>query len=83
MNSDIPARPTGALRPTSASESPALDSPLPFVPNAETIEAMEEARRGELLCVTSIEELFAVLNADDEDEDPAEPPPSLSARASG
>lgn len=81
MNSDIPSRPTGAPRPTPASESPALAPPRPFVPNTETIEAMEEARRGELLCVTSIEELFAVLNADD--EDPAEPPRPRPAPASG
>jgi DNA-damage-inducible protein J len=37
----------------------------PLVPNAETIEAMEAARRGELTRVGSIDELFASLNADD------------------
>lgn len=78
MNPDFPSCPTGAPGPTPTSESPASDWPPPFVPNTETIEAMEEARRGELLCVTSIEELFAVLNADNEDEDPDESPRSRS-----
>jgi hypothetical protein len=39
----------------------------PFVPNAETIEAMLEARRGELVSVGGIEELMADLKADDTD----------------
>ena len=36
-----------------------------FRPNAETIEAIEEARRGEMPSFTSLEELFAHLNAVD------------------
>ena len=37
----------------------------PFIPNEETIEAMRAARRGELVHVGSIDNLFAELNADD------------------
>ncbi len=37
----------------------------PLVPNEETIEAMRAARRGELIEVGSIDNLFAELNADD------------------
>ncbi len=37
----------------------------PFVPNAETIEAMEAARRGELITVGSVDELLSSLNAND------------------
>jgi DNA-damage-inducible protein J len=37
----------------------------PLVPNAETIEAMKAARRGELVTVNSPEELLASLNEDD------------------
>jgi len=37
----------------------------PFIPNAETIEAMESARRSELITVGSIDELLSSLNADD------------------
>jgi len=37
----------------------------PLVPNAETIEAMKEARRGGLPSVNSIEALKAALDADD------------------
>lgn len=37
----------------------------PLVPNAETIEAMKAAERGELVTVGSPEELFASLNEDD------------------
>jgi DNA-damage-inducible protein J len=46
----------------------ARDKALPFeplVPNAETIEAMKAARRGELVTVGSTDELLASLNADD------------------
>jgi DNA-damage-inducible protein J len=46
----------------------AKDKALPFeplVPNAETIEAMKAARRGELVTVNSPDELLASLNADD------------------
>lgn len=46
----------------------ARDKALPFeplVPNAETIEAMKEARRGGLPGVNSIEELMDALNAED------------------
>jgi DNA-damage-inducible protein J len=38
----------------------------PLVPNAETIEAMKAARRGELVTVGSPEELLASLNEDDQ-----------------
>jgi DNA-damage-inducible protein J len=37
----------------------------PFEPNAETIEAMEAARRGEVVKVGDIDGLFASLHADD------------------
>jgi DNA-damage-inducible protein J len=37
----------------------------PLVPNAETIEAMKAARRGELVTVSSPEELLASLNEED------------------
>lgn len=37
----------------------------PLIPNAETIAAMEAARRGEVVAVGSVEELLADLNADD------------------
>ena len=37
----------------------------PLIPNAETIEAMKAARRGELTTVKTIDELFERLNADD------------------
>jgi DNA-damage-inducible protein J len=46
----------------------AAEKALPFeplVPNAETIEAMKAARRGELVAVGSIDDLIANLNADD------------------
>jgi len=46
----------------------AKDKALPFeplAPNAETIEAMRAARRGELVTVGSTDELLASLNADD------------------
>ena len=35
-----------------------------LVPNAETIEAMKAARRGDLVTVGSVEQLFADLHAD-------------------
>ena len=37
----------------------------PLIPNAETIEAMKAARRGELKTVASVGALFDDLNADD------------------
>lgn len=37
----------------------------PLIPNEETIEAMKAARRGELIEVGSIDNLFAELNAED------------------
>ncbi len=46
----------------------AAEKALPFeplVPNAETIEAMREARRGGLPRFTTVEALFADLNAGD------------------
>jgi DNA-damage-inducible protein J len=46
----------------------AVDKALPFepfVPNAETIEAMEAVERGELITVGSVDELLSSLNADD------------------
>jgi DNA-damage-inducible protein J len=44
------------------------DKALPFdplVPNAETIEAMKAARRGDLVTVGSVDDLIADLHADD------------------
>jgi DNA-damage-inducible protein J len=46
----------------------AAEKALPFeplVPNAETIEAMKEARKGGLKRFDSVEDLFADLNAED------------------
>ena len=46
----------------------AKDKALPFeplIPNAETIEAMKAARRGELTHVGAVSNLLTVLNADD------------------
>ncbi len=37
----------------------------PLVPNAETIEAMRAARRGDLVTVGSVDDLLTDLNADD------------------
>jgi len=37
----------------------------PLIPNAETIEAIKAARRGELVTVRPDEDLIASLNADD------------------
>jgi len=37
----------------------------PLIPNAETVEAMKEARRGKLASFESVDELMADLNADD------------------
>lgn len=37
----------------------------PLVPNAETIEAMKAARRGDVVTVGKVEDLLADLNADD------------------
>ena len=37
----------------------------PLIPNATTIEAMKEARRGGLKSFASVEDLMADLNADD------------------
>ena len=37
----------------------------PLVPNAETIEAMKEARRGNLPSFDTVDDLMADLNADD------------------
>ncbi len=43
----------------------ARDKVLPFTPNATTIAAMEEARRGQLKSAASVDELIADLHADD------------------
>jgi DNA-damage-inducible protein J len=46
----------------------ARDKVLPFeplIPNAETIEAMEAGRRGELIHVGDVSNLLTVLNEDD------------------
>ena len=37
----------------------------PLIPNAETIEAIKAARRGELTTASSLDGLFQGLNADD------------------
>jgi hypothetical protein len=45
----------------------AYDKTMPFsplIPNAETIAAMEEARKGNLPRVHSVKELFEALNKD-------------------
>jgi DNA-damage-inducible protein J len=46
----------------------AAEKALPFeplVPNAETIEAMKAARRGELVAARKVDDLLSSLNADD------------------
>jgi DNA-damage-inducible protein J len=46
----------------------AREKAIPFevrVPNAETIEAMEAARRGDVASFNNVEELMADLNAED------------------
>ena len=46
----------------------AAEKALPFeplIPNAETIEAIMEARRGELVKIGSLDNMFRDLNADD------------------
>ena len=47
----------------------ATEKALPFslIPNAETIEALEEARRDNINSYDTIEELMAALMSDDED----------------
>ncbi len=37
----------------------------PFAPNPETVQAMQAARRGELVTVGGVEDLLADLHADD------------------
>ena len=37
----------------------------PLIPNAETIAAMKEVRRGKLAAFSSVDDLMADLNADD------------------
>ena len=44
----------------------------PLVPNAETIEAMKAARRGDLVTVGSVDQLFTDLPADDKADHPLE-----------
>jgi DNA-damage-inducible protein J len=44
-----------------------LDLEKPLVPNAETIAAIEEARRGELKSFNTIEELIEDLHSDADD----------------
>lgn len=46
-------------------DSAAAGGGLPFLPNAETRAAMEEARRGDLESFHSVEVLMADMNADD------------------
>jgi hypothetical protein len=65
----------------------ASDKALPFeplVPNAETIEAMKAARRGETTTVASPEALLASLDADDKKRArprrPLAPSPSRSMK---
>jgi DNA-damage-inducible protein J len=45
----------------------ATEKALPFdlIPNAETVKALEAARRGEVTAVASFDELIEKLNADD------------------
>ena len=83
MNPDTPSLPTGGPPPIPTPE-PADFHPSPLVPIAETLEALEEARRGELTYVGSIEELVALLDSDAEGEEaPCESAPSRPAPASG
>ena len=44
----------------------------PLVPNAETIEAVKAAQRGDLVTVGSVDQLFADLHEDDEANHPLE-----------
>ncbi|MDR1685442.1 MAG: type II toxin-antitoxin system RelB/DinJ family antitoxin [Desulfovibrio sp.] len=49
----------------------AQDKVLPFnplIPNAETLEAMEEAKSGNLRTFNTRQELFNYLNSDDSDD---------------
>lgn len=82
MNPDPRSRPPGAPPPAPPPDPPDFDPPPPLVPNAETIEAIEEARRGELTYVDSIEELRALLDRDYEAETLTEVAPSRPARDS-
>jgi DNA-damage-inducible protein J len=50
------------LMRTVAEQAPPFD---PLVPNAETVEAMMAARRGEVVTVGSVNDLLADLHADD------------------
>jgi DNA-damage-inducible protein J len=46
----------------------AAEGEMPFdvlIPNAETVEAIEAARRGEVTMCNTVEELFEYLNSDD------------------
>lgn len=46
----------------------AHDHALPFdplIPNAETVEAMKEARRGNLSSASTVEEFLGAMNAED------------------
>jgi DNA-damage-inducible protein J len=46
----------------------AEENDMPFdilIPNAETVEAIEACRRGEVTTCSTVEELFAELNSDD------------------
>jgi DNA-damage-inducible protein J len=44
-----------------------LRAPPPIIPNAETVEAIEAAQRGEMKTFATLEELFADLNSDADD----------------
>ena len=82
MNPHTPSRPTGGPPPIPTPE-PADFHPPPLVPNAETLEALDQARRGELTYVGSVEELIALLDSDADEEAPAESAHSRPAPASG
>ena len=56
------------VNPKRMLDMPDHDKTLPFeplVPNAATVEAMEEARRGKLPQFAGVEDLFNDLRADD------------------
>lgn len=55
------SRSRGAPRSRSG-ESP---TPIPLIPNDETVEAIEAARRGDLVVVGDVDGLMAYLNEDD------------------
>ena len=52
-------------RKSSSGRAGKAQSPEPGAPNDETVEAMEDARRGKLVTAGSVDDLLAELNHDD------------------